>query len=373
MNLLVPHGFEVNYLVGFARGLAANEVAFTVISDDDTAPALTAAGIAQRNLRGSVDPHRPTWRKLVNLVRYYICLSWTVFRHAGGTIHFCGLLNSRMIFLDGVFLPVWFRFWAGRYLHTAHNALPHSRENSRFFRWIYRWIYRFPHFIIAHTHQIARQLQSDFGVSITRIKVTSIGLNEQVPDLSLSTEEARTQLKLPARVPIALFFGKVEPYKGVDQLVAAWDSIHSDSARLLVVGSCSNAGYTSVIRTAITRSARSKAIEWREGFMANALVAAWFKACDVVVMPYRNIYQSGVVFLCLRFGIPIVATNVGSLAEYIDETSGIITRTNDPAGIAAALDQFFSDPARFQRDAIIRRASKYRWDRQCAAIKPLYD
>lgn len=373
MNLLVPHGFESNYVVGFARGLAANGVTFTVISDDDIAPALAAAKIPQRNLRGSVNPERSAWKKLINLVRYYLLLLWTICRCEGGNVHFCGLLNSRLILFDGLLLPMWFRLWAGRYLHTAHNALPHSRENSLLFGRIYRWIYRFPHAIIAHTHQVARQLESDFGVSSSRINVISIGLNEEVPETSLSAGESRSQLGLPARAPIALFFGKVEPYKGVDVLVEAWKLVRTADARLLIVGACSDAAHADAIRGAIACAEEGATIEWQEGFVPNTAVATWFRACDVVVMPYRHIYQSGVVFLCLRFGVPIVATDVGSLAEYIDEESGIIARTNDPAGIAAALDQFFSNSQRFQRDTIIRRAAKYRWDRQCATIKPLYD
>lgn len=372
MNLLIPHGFEANYVLGFARGLTANGVKFTIISDNELAPRLTAAGIAQCNLRGALDPARPGWLKAANLARYYLLLLWMVFRHRGGTIHFNGLLTSRLILFDGLVLPVWFRFWAGRYIHTAHNALPHSRENNRLFRWAYRWIYRFPHTIIAHTDRVARQLESEYGVDPSRLSVISIGLNEEMPDTDLSVSDARRQLGLPAQGPIAFFFGKVEPYKGVDLLAGAWGVVRTAAARLVIAGWCPDIAYAQQIRQAIARSPRAASMEWREGFVPNEVVAVWLKACDVVVMPYRNIYQSGVVFLCLRFGIPIVATDVGSLAEYIDEDSGLITRTNDPAGIAEALDRFFSAPARFRREEIASRAAKYGWDRQCHAIKHLY-
>jgi glycosyltransferase involved in cell wall biosynthesis len=372
MNLLIPHGFEANYVVGFARGLAANGVEFTVISCDETAPRLTAAGITNLNLRGSQDPKRPRWRKAVNLAQYYLLLLWTVFRCRGSTMHFIGLLSSRVILFDGLVLPIWFRLWAACYIHTAHNALPHGRERSRFFRAAYRWIYRFPHAIIAHTTQVSRQLESEFGVNPARIAVISIGLNEEMPDTDLSVSDARRQLGLPPHSPIALFFGKVEPYKGVDLLAEAWGMVRTPEARLVITGWCPDAAYTRQIRQVIAQSPRAATIEWREGFVPNEIVAVWLKACDVVVMPYRNIYQSGVVFLCLRFGVPIVATNVGSLAEYIDEESGIITRTNDPAGIAASLDQFFAAPTRFQRNEIANRAAKYGWAGQCRAIKHLY-
>ncbi|MCX6953249.1 MAG: glycosyltransferase [Verrucomicrobia bacterium] len=371
-NLLVPHDFEVNYAIGFARGLVANGVDLAVLSFDDMVPMLHAAGIAHHNIRGSLDPDRKVWQKAVNLARYYLRLLWTVFRYRGSTIHFTGLLTSRIILWDGLLLPFWFWLWAGTYVHTAHNVLPHSRENSRLFRWMYAWIYRFPDAIIAHTDRVAEQLVVEFGVDPAKITTISIGLNEEMPATTLSVSAARKQLGLPPDGPIALFFGKVEPYKGVDLLAEAWGLVRTPDARVVVAGWCPDEGYAKTIRAAIARSPQSATMEWREGFVPNEDVAAWLQACDAVVMPYRNIYQSGVVFLCLRFGMPIVATRVGSLHDYIDADSGVLTETNDPAGIAQALDRFFSTRDRFRRDEIARRAGKYSWDRQCLTIKHLY-
>lgn len=372
MNLLIPHGFEANYVVGFARGLAAQGITFTVASDDDIGPRLAAAGIAQRNLRGSLSPKRPAWEKALNILRYYFRLLAIVVEFRGGTIHFNGLLSSRIILLDGLLLPLWLRLWAGRYVHTAHNALPHSREQSRLFHWAYRWIYRFPHTIIAHTEKVAQQLESNFGVGRHRIIVISIGLNEEMPTTTATPAEARQRLGLPAQGPIALFFGKVEPYKGVDLLAEAWGFVRTPDAYLAIAGWCPDRAYTDLVRAAMQRSPRVASMAWREGFVPNEEVALWLQACDVVVMPYRNIYQSGVVFLCLRFGMPIVATDVGSLSEYIDASSGIITPPGDPAGFAAALDRFFASRSCYDREAISRQATKYSWDRQCVAIKHLY-
>jgi glycosyltransferase involved in cell wall biosynthesis len=372
MNLLVPHGFEANYVAGFARGLAAIGVDATVASDDDIAPRLAAAGIAHRNLRGSLDPKRSTREKAANILRYYFGLLRMIVEFRGGTIHFTGLLASRAILLDGVLLPLWLRLWAGRYVHTAHNALPHSREKSSLFRLVYRWAYRFPHTIIAHTERVAKQLELDFGVARNRIIVISIGLNEEVPTTALSAREARQHLGLPEQGPIALFFGKVEPYKGVDLLAEAWGSVRTPDSHLVIAGWCPDPPYAERVCSVIRVSSRASSMQWREGFVPNDEVALWLRACDVVVMPYRNIYQSGVVFLCLRFGVPIVATDVGSLSEYVDAASGIIAPPDDPAGLAAALDRFFSSRACYDRETIARQAMKYSWDRQCLRIKHLY-
>jgi glycosyltransferase involved in cell wall biosynthesis len=371
-NLIVPHDFETNYVVGFARGLIANGIKFTVISFDGLDTLLNAANIPQLNLRGSLDAGRSFGTKTLNLAAYYLKLLWTVFHHRGGTLHFNGLLTSRIILFDGFVLPLWFRLWAGTYVHTAHNLLPHSRENSLLFRWAYRWIYRFPHSIIAHSDRAARQLTAEFGVDPSRITTISIGLNEEMPMTTLSVVEARLRLNLPTSEPVVLFFGKVEPYKGVDLLAEAWGLTKTSRARAVVAGWCPDEDYAQTIRAAIKDSRRAPTLEWREGYVPNDEVAIWLRACDAVVMPYRNIYQSGVVFLCLRFGIPIIATRVGSLPDTIDTESGILAETNDPAGIARALDSFFADPYRFDRQEISRRAARYGWDRQCASIKHLY-
>lgn len=372
-SLIIPNGFEANYSLGFIRGIQANGGGIVVVSSDEIAARLDALDIDHCNLRGNQDPDRPTWRKAFNLTAYYLRLFRVIFQFRGRPIHFIGLLSSRAIWFEGMFLPLWLRLWAGRYIHTAHNALPHGREGSRWFRWAYRWVYRFPHHIVAHTDKLAGQLETEFKVDPRKITVISIGLNEEVPETDLSAVDCRAKLGLPATGAIALFFGKVEPYKGVDLLAEAWGLVKTRDTRLVVAGWCPDAPYASKVRTAMAASPRADSMEWREGFVPNAEAALLLKACDVVVMPYRNIYQSGVVFLCLRFGMPIVATNVGSLADYIDADSGVFTRTNDPAGIAEALDRFFADPKRFDRGAIAERAKKYSWDRQCVAIKHLYE
>lgn len=373
LDLLIPHGFETNYVAGFSRGLVSNGVRIIVLSSDDQAQQLDGAGILHLNIRGSQDPDRSVLSKAIQYIRYYLRLLWIVFDHRGSTIHFNGLIKSRIILFEGLFLPIWLRLWAGRYVHTAHNALPHNREKSCLFRWMYRWIYRFPHTILTHTEKIAGQLESEFGVDRSRISIISIGLNEEISDTKVGMAEARRHLGLRETGYLALFFGKIEPYKGVDILIEAWNQIRTKDARLAIAGWCPNPVYAREIRDAIARMPVNETIELHEAFVPNDELAIWMRACDVVVLPYRNIYQSGVVFLCLRFGVPMVATNVGSLAEYINAETGLIARANNPAGIAEALDHFFENPGRFSRDAIMSSAAKYQWNSQCSSIRHLYN
>ena len=71
-------------------------------------------------------------------------------------------------------------------------------------------------------------------------------------------------------------------------------------------------------------------------------IELYFKAADVFVLPYTFIFQSGVLFLGYSFGLPVIATDVGSLREDIVEgETGFLCRPCDPAGLARTIETYF--------------------------------
>ena len=69
----------------------------------------------------------------------------------------------------------------------------------------------------------------------------------------------------------------------------------------------------------------------------------YLKAADVLVLPYKEIFQSGVLFLAYSFGLPVVATDVGSFREEIVEgRTGFLCKPGDPAELAKAIETYFA-------------------------------
>jgi glycosyltransferase involved in cell wall biosynthesis len=373
MNILIPHGFEENYTLGFVKGLAANGVKCCVLSCDGTEVRLSAAGISNLNLRGSLVEERPVLTKLGNLLRYYGRLLLFLFRHRKGTVHFTGIFRNRLILFEGLLLNRCFRWLARRYVYTVHNVLPHSRERSRLFRWAYRRVYRIPDVILVHTERARRQLIEQFAVPDAKIRVISIGLNEEMPLTALTRSDARARLGFGDGEQLILFFGKIDEYKGLDLLIEAFDRLSLPAARLIIAGVFRTSAYRERILASIGAARRQADIRLHERVIPNEEVEVFFKGCDVLCLPYRNIYQSGLVFLGPRFGIPMITTDVGSLGEFVADGMGLTTKTNDPEGIRDALAEFFSAPTRFRREDIMARAQKYRWDRICRPLVPLYE
>ena len=371
-TLLIGHGFEANYLLGFARGLHAQGVDVLVTADDTSAPLLAAAGLPHVNLRGSVDPKRSPGDKLSNLLRYHLRLAALVFRHRGGVVHFCGILRREMILLEGLLLPLWLRLWAGTYLHTAHNALPHGCADRRLFRLAYQWIYRWPHGILTHAVVVSRQLEREFAVTPQRLHRISIGLNEEVPTSGLNAAGARARLCLPPTGRLLLFCGKIEPYKGLDLLLAAWAQVNAPDARLCIVGESRDPQQTAALERQIAALPPDRRPLWRAAFVTNAELGLWLEAADALVLPYRQIYQSGVVLLGLRFGLPLIATPVGSMPDYVTPTTGILAEAADVPALTRALEAFLDLQPPLSRAAIATTALEFAWPRQCARIRALY-
>lgn len=178
-------------------------------------------------------------------------------------------------------------------------------------------------------------------------------------------DEARKQLGIEHK-NVALFFGHVRPFKGLDIALRAWQELHTD-VLLLVAGEVWWKAEDEY-RHLATKNVR---LEFR--FIPDAELATYFAACDVVLAPYRIEAQSGVALTAFHFARPVIATTVGGLPEIIDEgKNGMLVPPEDPGAIAKAVEAFF---ARDDRETMERHAAasarKYSWEEYGALFRRL--
>lgn len=169
-------------------------------------------------------------------------------------------------------------------------------------------------------------------------------------------DEAKQTLGLRGR-KVALFFGHVRPFKGLDIALEAWKQIKSD-VTLLVAGEAWWGKEEEYRRTA--NGEPRTVFHFR--YIPDSEIATYFAAADVVLAPYRIEAQSGVALTAFHFARPVIATRVGGLPEIIDGTNGILIPPEDPAALARAVDEFFTsrDRASMER-AAAATARKYSW------------
>jgi glycosyltransferase involved in cell wall biosynthesis len=207
--------------------------------------------------------------------------------------------------------------------------------------------------------------KADEGSALAKIVQTFLPVHELGGAIP-SREDARRTLNLQANV--ALFFGHVRPFKGLDIALRAWRELKTD-VTLVVAGEAWWKGEAEY--RALAAGLNNIRFDFR--YIPDAEIATYFAATDIVLAPYRIEAQSGVALTAFHFARPVLATNVGGLPEIIEEgVNGMLVPAEDPAALARAIDAFFAreDRATMERHAAAA-ARKYSWEEYGALMKRL--
>jgi len=197
----------------------------------------------------------------------------------------------------------------------------------------------------VHTEKMKQELAGEFRVPEAKVTVIPFGINNSLPITSLTRDEARRRLGLRDGEKAILFFGNIAPYKGLEYLVSAFQqlrNLHPDY-RLVITGRPKNCeAYWAGVQETIREDVREGKVLLRAEYVPDEDTEVYFKAADVLVLPYRHIYQSGVLFVGYNFGLPALAADVGSLKEEIVEgRTGFVFRPEDPADLARTIETYF--------------------------------
>lgn len=180
----------------------------------------------------------------------------------------------------------------------------------------------------------------------------------------ISQSSARAHLKLPADQPIALFFGFIRKYKGLDMLLEAMQFLqkktNTQHIKLLIAGEFyeDRKPYDEQIK----QLGIEKNLILHTEFIADSEVKYYLCAADVVIQPYRNATQSGVTPLAYHFEIPMIVTNVGGLPALVPNgKAGLVCEPN-AAAIAEAIEKYFSMGSRSFIPGLQQEKKKYSWE-----------
>jgi D-inositol-3-phosphate glycosyltransferase len=190
-------------------------------------------------------------------------------------------------------------------------------------------------------------LQADFGISHERISVIPFGINDTTPTTTVVGTEARRRLGLAEGNRVMLFFGQIAPYKGLQHLVSALPrAFAADPALRLVIAGKVKKGcedYWRSIEQSLRNPVLAHRVLKRIEHVPDNDVELYFKAADVLVIPYVQVFQSGVPFLAYAFGLPVIATDVGALRDdIVDGRTGFMCRPKDPEDLVRAIGQYFA-------------------------------
>lgn len=345
---LLTGGYDKPYVLGLAAALASRGVRLDVIGGDDvdspelhTTPELNFLNLRENqqanvNLAKKV---RRVWIYYIRLIRYATIAKPKIFHI---------LWNNKFEIFDRTLLMLYYKVRRKKIALTVHNVNAGKRDlnDSPLNRLTLRIQYLLADHIFVHTEKMKHELLQDFGVCARAISVIPFGINNAVPETDLSPRQAKQRLGIKDNERTVLFFGAIRPYKGLEYLVEAFRQLAASSAkyRVIIAGQpkrgCER--YLGEIQRRIDQNVTRERIIQRIQYIPDEEIELYFKAADILALPYTCIFQSGVLFLAYRFGLPVVGTDVGSLREEIIEgRTGYLCRPGDPVDLARAIEKYF--------------------------------
>jgi len=346
---LLTGGIDRHYACGLALSLAARDVKLEVIGNDAVnCPVLhNPPNLQFVDVWPGGSGNARLLTKCARIMRHYVSLiRYAAVAHPD-VFHI--LWNSKIQLFDRTLLMLYFRALGKKVTLTAHNVNQGRRDGKDSFlnRLSLRIQYRLCNHIFVHTEKMKKELVEDFGVSERGITVIRHPLNIALPQTELIAAEAKFRLGIREDEKTMLCFGRIKPYKGIEHLLAAFKRIiaRDSKYRLVVAGELQkgNEAYLSMLKQSVEREMEEGQVLFKTEFIPDHEIEAYFKAADVLVLPYNEIFQSGVLFLGYSFGLPVIATDVGSFREEIVEgQTGYVCRPSDAADLAVTIETYFA-------------------------------
>jgi glycosyltransferase involved in cell wall biosynthesis len=149
-------------------------------------------------------------------------------------------------------------------------------------------------------------------------------------------QEARAQLGLAESAFVFLFLGQIRRYKGIEDLWQAFSRLGDRTNQLVIAGNVHDVQYGQELARAVEGQ---KGIHLSFQYVPDAQVQYFMNACDVCVLPYRDVTTSGAAILAFSFGKPIIAPALGGFVELAAEGRGIVYNPTAPDGLLGALHE----------------------------------
>jgi glycosyltransferase involved in cell wall biosynthesis len=170
--------------------------------------------------------------------------------------------------------------------------------------------------IVVHTEGERAAFIAAFGVEPSRVTLSAHGANFH-RRTTLSRAEARRSLGLPEDVTAFLAIGFIQPHKGFDRAIRAFSGLAEHGSRLDVVGSArlQEPAVQAHVEELQMLAGRTPGVHVHLEYVSDEIFDRWLVASDVVVLPYRSVWSSGVLERAALYRRPVIVTSLEGLAE----------------------------------------------------------
>ncbi|PSQ15958.1 group 1 glycosyl transferase [Halobacteriales archaeon QS_8_69_26] len=259
---------------------------------------------------------------------------------------------------------------------TAHNVVSHDAFHPRLEHVckhaIVRW---FCDGVVVHCEAAVGELTDELSLpASTRDRVTVVphGNYIGVYENDVSATEARSELGIDPERRVLLYFGRIRPYKGILDLLDAYERTDLPGTELVIAGA-PKSPHEELADTVERRAEDLEKVRAHVKFIPDDEIQVYMNAADTVVLPYLSVSTSGAAVLAMSFGRAVVAPRLGCLPELLDEQGSAVYDISDSEGLERALQSVVKRDATKMGEYNRSRIEEFDWRAIAADISTAYE
>ncbi len=364
------HGGMAPYDLGLCDGLAASGCDVTLYTCEINPP--YASSFTTRTCFSGVYGQAPGWLRGIRFTIATLKIMIEAMRNGVRVFHF-------HLFQSGIheLLPLLFaRLFFARVLVTAHDVEPLEAHLSAPFS--VRWSLQLAHAIIAHNASSRNTLIKQHDVHPNDVHIIAHGNYLHCLPPPPGQKQARHALGLKQDVPLLLFFGQIKESKGLDLLLHAMAQvvrIRSD-VQLLIAGRPWKNDFSSYMQI-IENKGLLQHCYLHIHYIEEEDVPLYYAAASLLVLPYRKIYQSGVLLMAMSMATPLLAADLPGMTDVLghEEKYGMLFRHDDVDDLSRKILTCLERKEHIMQQAAaakMRMQEAYNWHHLARQTKALY-
>ena len=345
IDTLGAHGGAFHfYTFGQSTGLINNGVDVSLYTNNET---------ANPKIKGLkfFSFYKDIFKSKSNVIsglRWIIGTVFSVFhaRFSGISIfHFHIFYTNILVLFNLLFVKILF----GKVVLTVHDVS--SFSNSSNSPIIGKLIYKLTDRIITHNEFSKSEILNVNSNLSSCISIVPHGNYTSFINIQFDKEKSKEQLGIPNNRRILLFFGMIKKVKGLEILLFSLkDVIKRNPDILLVIAGKPWEDDFSTYQKIIDENNLSEYILLHTKFIPQQDVGYYYCASDLIVLPYKRNYQSGVLMMALSYKRPALVSNLPSLKEIIsDNETGFLFKTENVSDLTSKLNIILSDEGLMER------------------------
>lgn len=238
--------------------------------------------------------------------------------------------------IDYIFIKKIKNKYKVRYVATVHDILPFNQMKYDMF--FHKRLYALADSIILQAPGNLKRFESLFPESKSKTKMIPHGhmLDYAQP---IEQHKAREKLSIPDDRLVFLFFGQIKKVKGVDVLLRAVIQLQKTHPELyfIIAGSVWKADFSECEKL-IKENHLDGYVKADIRYIPDDEVKDYYSASDVSVLPYTDVYQSGVIQLSYAYRKPVVASALEAFTQFVKEgKTGFLAEPGNAEDLALAI------------------------------------